>query len=95
MTKKKRTPDTQELISQVCDEVKIFLQAKNKAYGDSAINPIRIFAKSDAIEQINVRMDDKLNRFLQGTEYPGDNDEWDLLGYLILKQVAKLKNKEK
>ena len=86
--------NTQELISQVCDEIKIFLLEKNKAYGDSAINPIRIFAKSDPIEQINVRIDDKLNRFLQGTKYPGDDDELDLIGYLILKRVAKLKNEE-
>jgi hypothetical protein len=93
MIKKKRIPDTQDLIAQVCQEIKSFLIDKNKSYGDSAINPIRIFAKSDAIEQINIRIDDKINRFLQGHKYPGDDDELDLIGYLILKRVAKLKNK--
>lgn len=89
-----KIPNTQDLISKICDEIKEFLINKNIAYGDSAVNPIRIFAKSDAIEQINVRIDDKINRFLQGTKYPGDDDELDLIGYLILKRVAKLKNKK-
>ena len=86
--------DTQELIGQICEEIKDFLIKKNIAYGDSAIHPIRIFAKSDSIEQINVRIDDKLNRFLKGNKYPGDDDELDLIGYLVLKRVAKLINKE-
>lgn len=92
----KQLTNSQDLIRLVCDEIKHFLIDKNKAYGDSAINPIRIFAKSDAIEQINVRIDDKINRFLQGNKYPGDDDELDLIGYLILKRVAikAAKNKE-
>jgi len=91
----KEITKTQDLIKQVCEEIKGFLLEKNKAYGDSAIHPIRIFAKSDAIEQINVRIDDKINRFLQGGKYPGDDDELDLIGYLILKRVAKKKNEVK
>jgi hypothetical protein len=62
---------------------------KNKSYGDSAVNPCRIFSHVDSVEQINVRIDDKLNRLMNGREYPGDDDEWDLIGYLILKRVVK------
>jgi hypothetical protein len=65
------------------------LLEKNDSYGDSAINPVRIFSKSDALEQINVRIDDKLNRIIQGKSYDGDNDEDDLIGYLILKKVKR------
>jgi hypothetical protein len=82
--------DTQAKIRQVCQKLAEFLVKKNIAYGDSAINPVRIFSKASPLEQINVRIDDKLNRLMQGGEYPGDNDEWDLAGYLVLKQVAKM-----
>lgn len=68
------------------------LQEKNVAYGDSALDPVRIFSKSNAIEQLLVRIDDKLSRFARGTEYPGDNDIDDLIGYLVLLKIAKERN---
>lgn len=68
------------------------LQEKNVAYGDSALDPVRIFSKANAIEQLLVRIDDKLSRFARGTDYPGDNDIDDLIGYLILLKIAKEKN---
>lgn len=42
-----------------------------------------------AVEQINVRIDDKLSRLARGNEYPGDDTELDLIGYLILKRVVQ------
>jgi hypothetical protein len=80
---------TQKLIREVCSELADFLIKKNEAYGNSALEPCRIFAKADALEQINVRIDDKLNRMIQGSGYPGDNDERDLVGYFVLKWVAQ------
>jgi hypothetical protein len=65
---------------------------KNIAYGDSALDPVRIFSKSDPAEQLRVRIDDKLSRLMKGTEYVGDNDIDDLIGYLILLKIAKEKN---
>ena len=65
------------------------LIAKNRAYGDSALDPVRIFSKADAIEQIYVRIDDKLSRVKRGHEYPGDDTISDLIGYLVLLLVAK------
>jgi hypothetical protein len=79
-----------EAIVRVCDEIKNLLLDKNKAYGNSALDPVRIFSKVDAVEQINVRIDDKLSRIARGTEYPGDDTELDLIGYLILKRVIKM-----
>lgn len=76
----------------VLEELELTLIEKNKSYGDSALNPCRIFSKADALEQINVRIDDKLNRMMQGTEYPGDNDELDLLGYLLLRRIKRLRD---
>ena len=79
-------------INRVCNEIKDLLMEKNLAYGDSALDPVRVFSKADASEQIRVRIDDKLSRFAKGREYPGDNDINDLIGYLILLKIAKERN---
>ncbi len=51
--------EMQELIRLECDAVKDLLIEKNKAYGNSVAEPVRIFSNVDALEQINVRIDDK------------------------------------
>jgi len=81
--------DTQTKIFETCNEIRDMLVNKNKAYGDSALNPIRIFASSDTVEQLNVRLDDKLNRIKNGCQYPGDDDITDIIGYLVLLKIAK------
>jgi hypothetical protein len=83
----RKAPSGKE-ISSACDQIKWLLLKKNIAYGNSALNPIRIFAKSDTVEQLYVRIDDKLNRLKNGKEFVGDNDIDDLLGYLILLKIA-------
>lgn len=65
---------------------------KNIAYGNSALNPIGVFSKTSAGDQIDVRIDDKLNRLKNGSEYPGDDTILDLVGYLILKLVYRKQN---
>lgn len=72
-------------IGKACDDMRGFLIDKNVAYGNSIFEPIRKFSKADVLEQINVRIDDKLNRIFQGKEYPGDDTLKDLAGYYILK----------
>jgi hypothetical protein len=87
---------TQSLIAQQCDAIKQLLLAKNKKYGDSALNPTRIFSKSDEVEQLNVRIDDKLSRILRGAGLV-DSDEdviQDLIGYLILLKIAINRQKQ-
>ena len=81
-------------INRACNEIKEMLMEKNLAYGDSALDPVRIFSKADSSEQIRVRIDDKLSRFAKGKEYPGDNDINDLIGYLILLKIAKERNEQ-
>ena len=76
-------------INRVCDEIKEMLMQKNLAYGDSALDPVRIFSKASATEQILVRIDDKISRFARGKSYPGDNDIVDLIGYLVLLRIAQ------
>jgi hypothetical protein len=84
-------PSGKEIWS-TCHEIAQMLIDKNIAYGDSALDPVRIFSKSDPAEQLKVRIDDKLSRLMKGTDYPGDNDIDDLIGYLVLLKIAKEKN---
>lgn len=72
-----------EKITATCRRVEKMLLDKNAAYGDSAFNPVRIFSKADAEEQIKVRLDDKLSRLARGNA-AGEDVVLDLVGYLIL-----------
>jgi predicted secreted acid phosphatase len=85
--------DSQALIAEVCDEFKDFLIRKNQQYGDSAIDPVRVFSKVGPEEQLKVRMDDKLSRLVRGDDSlePDEDIITDLLGYWILLQVVRRK----
>ena len=72
-----------------CLEVAQMLIEKNISYGNSALEPIRIFSTADSTEQLKVRIDDKLNRVKNNQGFAGDNDIDDLIGYLILYKIAK------
>lgn len=75
-------------IFDTCHEIAQMLIEKNVSYGDSALSPARIFAQSDNIEQIKIRIDDKINRIKNNQGFAGDNDIDDLIGYLILLKIA-------
>lgn len=80
---------TENSIREVVQRIEDMLIAKNRAYGDSALDPVRVFSKADAIEQLYVRIDDKLSRVKRGHEYPGDDTIADLVGYMVLLLIAK------
>ena len=81
--------ETQKSIGDTCDEVKEMLLEKNRKYGDSALNPKRIFSKASPMEQINVRIDDKLSRICSNQLDDEEDAVFDLLGYLILKRIMQ------
>jgi hypothetical protein len=81
--------NTELAIQNECNRIAELLIQKNRAYGNSALEPVRIFSSSDNIEQLKVRIDDKLSRFVRGTEFLGDNDIDDLMGYLVLLNIAQ------
>ena len=72
-----------------CLEIAQMLIEKNISYGNSALEPARIFSTADSTEQLKVRIDDKLNRVKNNQGFAGDNDIDDLIGYLILYKIAK------
>ena len=76
-------------IRAMCARLANFLVEKNQSYGNSAAQPVGVFAKRlDPLAQIDVRIDDKLSRLARGAEYPGDDTIKDLAGYLILRLVV-------
>lgn len=72
----------------VLQEIGDMLIEKNRAYGNSALDPVRIFSKASNVEQILVRIDDKLSRLARGSA-AGEDVEKDLLGYLVILRVAR------
>jgi len=87
---------SQQDIAAACDAIKELLLRKNKAYGDSALNPLRILSKASALEQLKVRFDDKLSRLLRGEELPDESFDQtidDAIGYLMLIKVARKREK--
>jgi len=71
-----------------CDALRDMLLAKNEAYGNSALEPLRVFSQASAEEQILVRIDDKLSRVARGSA-AGEDAILDLLGYLVLLRIAR------
>lgn len=69
-------------------QVREMLISKNAAYGNSALEPIRCFSRADAVEQIKVRLDDKLSRLMRGAA-AGEDVVLDLIGYLLLLRIAE------
>ena len=84
-------------LRKVLSEIETGLIEKNDAYGDSALNPVRCFARDlDTEAQIRVRMDDKLSRIMRGelkigSDVAAEDVMRDLLGYLVLYRIAQLR----
>ena len=76
-------------IWSTCHEIAHMLIEKNISYGNSALEPARIFSTADSTEQLKVRIDDKLNRVKNNQGFSGDNDIDDLIGYLILLKISR------
>jgi len=82
--------ETQREIVRVCEDIQALLISKNKKYGNSALEPVRVFSKSDTAEQICVRIDDKLSRISKGAGLLATDEDVinDLIGYLVLLKIA-------
>jgi hypothetical protein len=83
-----KNKSTLDNIDKLFDNFKEFLKEKNRRYGDSAINPIKIFSKVDASNSILIRLDDKLNRITNSSELR-KNDISDIFGYIALYMISK------
>lgn len=86
-------PQSQIDIATICDQLKELLLEKNRKYGDSALNPVRVFSKASPIEQIKVRLDDKLSRLRNQQEDEDEDVLTDLIGYIVLYKVALMQQR--
>ena len=76
-------------LDNVLASLRMMLIEKNKKYGDSALNPLRIMSRASVTEQLKVRIDDKLSRLLHGGGEDTEDVIQDLTGYLIIFRVAE------
>ena len=79
----------QDSIAEACDSIKELLLEKNRKYGNSALNPCRVFSKADSVEQLKVRIDDKINRIKNEQNDEDEDVVKDLIGYLVLLIIAR------
>jgi len=93
-----KTLSMKKRIFELKKQIKATLIEKNKLYGDAALNPKRIISKAPSSEGIAIRLDDKINRILNG---PVDgktkkkvfrkNDVFDIMGYCILYMISRMR----
>lgn len=87
--KSEQVPAFAKAVGDILTGLEAMLIEKNAAYGNSALDPVRIFSSASTEEQLLVRIDDKLSRLQRGHEYAGDDTVKDLIGYLILLLIAR------
>jgi hypothetical protein len=75
-------------IKEVFENLHDLLQYKNARYGNSGLEPIKVFSKVDAETGLLQRLDDKIARIKNSSELR-KNDVADVVGYLVLICVKK------
>jgi hypothetical protein len=85
-------PSGHEILMECLDLADLLLD-KNKKYGDSALKPKRIFSRASVVDQIDIRIDDKLSRIENRADDEDEDPTKDILGYLILRRIAERRAK--
>ena len=80
---------TRAAIRTECKALCDMLLEKNEKYGNSALDPVRVFSAAGAEEQLLVRIDDKLSRLKRGRGPEDEDVVRDLAGYLVLLLCAR------
>jgi len=87
--------EAQEQIAAECDRIREMLLTKNRKYGNSALEPVKVGGVEIPAEMgILMRIGDKWKRW---NNMQPDEDEdvvQDLIGYLILLRVERRQRKE-
>lgn len=79
----------QYYLDEVLGELRTLLLEKNRKYGNSALEPARVFSKASPKEQLLVRMDDKISRIVSGQSDDLEDVFTDLQGYLVIYKIAE------
>jgi hypothetical protein len=88
MRKETTAVTTANRIAAKCAALAEFLIAKNRSYDNSALHPVNIFSRGDPVAGLCARIDDKLARVRNAPGAFGEDVVQDLLGYLVLLQLA-------
>ena len=76
-------------LDKVSSEIVELLKSKNKAYGNTALDPVKIFSRLDATEALCARIDDKIMRIKnKGINDKTEDTVDDLIGYLLLLKMS-------
>lgn len=76
-------------LDKVSKQITDLLKSKNKAYGNTALNPSNVFSKLDSTEAICARLDDKLSRIKnKGINDKTEDTVDDIIGYLLLLKMS-------
>lgn len=76
-------------LDKVSKQITDLLKSKNKAYGNTALNPSNVFSKLNATEAICARLDDKLARIKnKGINDKTEDTVDDIIGYLLLLKMS-------
>tara|TARA_A100001391_G_scaffold88113_1_gene58366 strand:- start:2818 stop:3315 length:498 start_codon:yes stop_codon:yes gene_type:complete len=77
------------LLDSTAKEITDLLKRKNIDYGNTALNPPRIFSKLNASEALCARLDDKLSRIKnRGINDKTEDTLDDVIGYLLLLKMS-------
>jgi len=78
-----------EKLDREISAISCLLKSKNKAYGNTALNPTNVFSKLNATEALCARIDDKLARISnRGINDHTEDTVDDLIGYLLLLKMS-------
>lgn len=81
--------DFNKRLDKVTKKVTDLLKEKNSAYGNTALNPPKIFSKLNSTEAICARLDDKLSRIKnKGINDKTEDTVDDVIGYLLLLKMS-------
>tara|TARA_R100001082_G_C4260898_1_gene115510 strand:+ start:64 stop:582 length:519 start_codon:yes stop_codon:yes gene_type:complete len=82
-------------LNVVVSRITKLLKEKNAAYGNSALTPLNVFSKLDAVESLCARLDDKLARIRnRGINDATEDTVDDLIGYLLLLKMAQERKRD-
>lgn len=87
-------PSGAEIMREVLEVGRLLLE-KNAQYGDSALEPIGMMSGADAVEAIDVRLDDKFSRLKRGVNDDPEDVLLDIIGYIVLRRIASNRQEDK
>ena len=94
MTKIEDINSFNTLVNKTLSDIVDHVIDKNRKYGNSALSPIRIMSSASTVEQLYIRLDDKLNRIINRQNDEDEDIPFDIAGYFILIYVYFTLNEE-